>query len=118
RLLPPGPLARPRFILTPPPPLPNRAEGLKFSIDYTGGTRWQIHFAGTGPRVATTDGIKTVLAEQELGDSTVQQVNDGYFDIKTKPIGLSAPPPTPTPVPTLNVSPSPSPSPSASASPS
>ena len=82
-------------------PLTNGHEGLKFSIDYTGGTRWQIHFAQPG---VTASGIKDVLTAQGLGDSTVQQVGDGYFDIKTKPIGLSTPPPTPTPVPTLNVS--------------
>ena len=96
-------------------PLTNGAEGLKFSIDYTGGTEWQIHFANTGPEVATVDGIKEVLAAQGLADSVVtQDPNSGVFDIKTKPIGLSTPPPTPTPVATLN----PSESASASASPS
>jgi len=90
-------------------PITNGQEGLKFSIDYTGGTRWQIHFAQAN---VTADGIKEVLAQQGLGDSTVQTVGDGYFDIKTKPIGLSTPPPTPTPVPTLSPSDSPSASPS------
>ncbi len=55
-------------------PITNGQEGLKFSIDYTGGTRWQIHFAnGT----ATADGIKAVLTAKGLSDSTVQSLSDG-----------------------------------------
>jgi preprotein translocase SecF subunit len=96
-------------------PITNGQAGLKFSIDYTGGTRWQIHFAD--PNV-TTDGIKAVLTEQDLGDSTVQELAGKWFDIKTKPIGLSTPPPSATPPPTLNPSELGSPSASASAAPS
>ena len=58
----------PGFIFILLTPLTNGAEGLKFSIDYTGGTRWQIHFAGTGPQTATVQGIKDVLTAQDIGD--------------------------------------------------
>ena len=105
-------LTIPGFIFILLTPLTNGQQGLKFSIDYTGGTRWEIHFAGTG---VTAEGIKSVLTAQNLGDSTVQLVGDGYFDIKTKPIDLSTPPPAATPAPTLNVSPGASPGASASA---
>ncbi len=88
-------------------PLTNGAVGLQFSIDYTGGTQWEIRFAD--PTV-TADQILAVLAEQGLGDSTVTPTSDGFYEIRTKPIGLAAPAPTATPVVTLN--------PSASAGPS
>ena len=84
-------------------PITNGAEGLQFSIDYTGGTRWQIHFADSS---VTVDQVKTILEEQGLGDSTVAKISGNYFDIRTRPIGLATPPPTPTPVPTLLASPS------------
>ena len=51
------------IILTP---LTNGKEGLKFSIDYTGGTRWQIHFQD--PNV-TPEQVKGVLAAQGITDS-------------------------------------------------
>ena len=102
----------PGFIFILLTPLTNGQEGLKFSIDYTGGTEWQIHFANPG---ATVDGIKAILADQKLADSTVTVDSKGVFDIKTKPIGLATPPPTPTPVITLAPSGSPGASASASA---
>jgi preprotein translocase SecF subunit len=86
------------IILTP---LTNGAVGLQFSIDYTGGTQWEIRFAD--PTVTAAQ-IQTVLAEQGLGDSTVTPTSNGFYEIRTKPIGLAAPAPTPTPVVTLNPS--------------
>ena len=82
-------------------PLTNGAVGLQFSIDYTGGTQWEIRFAD--PNVSA-DQIKAVLTEQGLGDSTVQATTDGFYEIRTKPIGLAAPAPSATPVVTLNPS--------------
>ena len=118
-------------------PLTGGAVGLKFSIDYTGGTEWQIRFANAS---VTTDQVKTVLTQQGLGDSQVTQTQDGFFEIRTKPIGLAPPAPSATPVPTASAggsaspgssgspvasgsaspatSPSASPAPSPSASPS
>jgi preprotein translocase SecF subunit len=94
-------------------PLTGGAEGLKFSIDYTGGTQWEIRFQD--PSV-TADRIKAVLAQQGLGDSTVTATKDGFFDIRTKPIGLPTAAPKPTPAPTIAPSASASGSPGASAS--
>ncbi|MFI5226638.1 MAG: hypothetical protein ACHQ3P_08190, partial [Candidatus Limnocylindrales bacterium] len=91
----------PGFIFIILTPLTNGAVGLQFSIDYTGGTQWEIRFAD--PTV-TADQIKAVLAEQGLGDSTVTPTSDGFYEIRTKPIGLAAPAPTATPVVTLNPS--------------
>ena len=86
-------------------PLTNGEKGLQFSIDYTGGTEWQIHFAGTGPETATVDGVKLVLAENGLPDAVVtQNPTTGVFTIKTPPIGLATPPPSPTPAKTLTPS--------------
>jgi preprotein translocase SecF subunit len=94
-------------------PLTGGTAGLKFSIDYTGGTQWEIRFQD--PSV-TADRIKAVLAQQGLGDSTVTATKDGFFDIRTKPIGLPPAAPRPTPVPTIAPSASASGSPGASAS--
>jgi len=66
-------------------PLTNSALGLKFSIDYTGGTEWEIRFAN--PNV-TAGQIKAVLVAQNLADSTVTPTSNGFYDIRTKPIGL------------------------------
>jgi preprotein translocase SecF subunit len=121
-------------------PITGGKEGLKFTIDYTGGTRWVIRFAN--PNVTPAQ-VKEVLAQQGLADSSVVQTSKGFLEIKTKaPLGLAPPPPAPTPGPTLtpppsisasasgsvapsgspkasaSTTPSPSPSPSASPSPS
>jgi preprotein translocase subunit SecF len=89
-------------------------QGLQFTIDYTGGTTWQIRFAA--PNV-TADQVATVFKDHELQAIVVKQGN-GFMDIKTDPIGLRPPAPSPTPVPTLAPSASASVAPSASAAPS
>jgi preprotein translocase subunit SecF len=89
-------------------------QGLQFTIDYTGGTTWQIRFAD--PNV-TADQVATVFKDHELQAIVVKQGN-GFMDIKTDPIGLRPPAPSPTPVPTLAPSASASVAPSASAAPS
>jgi preprotein translocase subunit SecF len=99
-------------------PLTAGQTGLKFSIDFTGGTIWEIHFAETTPPPAE---VKEVLAEHGLPDSTVaiNRVGDRDFVlIRTEPIGLRETPPSPPPSPTASPGGSPSPSPTASASPS
>src|ERR1700704_2445655 len=103
----------PGFLFILLTPLTGDAIGIKFSIDYTGGTEWEIRFAD--PNV-TSDQILAVLTGQGLPDSTVTPSTGGFFTIRTKPIGLPAPIPTPTPVPTAR--PTASPSGSAGASPS
>ena len=103
-------------------PISGGAAGLNFTIDYTGGTKWEIRFKN--PDV-TPDQVVAVFAANGLPASVVTTGNGGnsgnsYFEIKTEPIGLSAAPPSPTPVPTLVPSSSPGASdsggPSASAS--
>jgi preprotein translocase SecF subunit len=95
-------------------PLTNGAAGLKFSIDYTGGTEWQIRFAGPQPSVSA---IQAVLVAQGLPGSEVQESSDGFVTIRTKPIGLAPVSPIATPVPVASLG-SPTPAPSGSTSPS
>ncbi len=94
-------------------PITGGKEGLQFTIDYTGGTTWQLRFEN--PAV-TADQVANVFKANGLQAIVVKQDN-GFVDIKTNPIGLRAPEPSPTPVPTLSTSASPSAgsSPSASA---
>ena len=105
------------------------ATGLKFSIDYTGGTLWEIRFADAS---VTPAQVRVVLAAEGYPDSTVATTSDGYLLIRTEPIGLFTPPPAPSPTtsaspsaspsatgsPSASPTPSPSPSPTPSPSPS
>jgi preprotein translocase SecF subunit len=106
-------------------PISSGSVGLQFSIDYTGGTTWEIRFKD---RSVSADQIKTVFAAQGIGDAEVVSTSDGYYQIKTKTAALGTPPPTPTPsaspaasgaspAPTSSSSPGASSQPSASASP-
>ena len=85
--------------------------GLQLTIDYTGGTRWEIKFAD--PNV-TPDQVEAVFAANDL-DATAIRTGSGFIEIKTEPIGLVVPP-APTAVPSIAPSPSASPSADASAS--
>ncbi|MGZ6329160.1 MAG: hypothetical protein ACXWN2_10705, partial [Candidatus Limnocylindrales bacterium] len=95
-------------------PLTGGRLGLQFSIDYTGGTIWQIHFQNGTPDPAA---VKRVLDEQGLSNSSVSITTaasgEEYILMRLPEIGLRPPAPTPTPVPTI----SPSPSSSGSAAP-
>jgi preprotein translocase SecF subunit len=91
--------------------------GLKFTIDYTGGTRWVIRFEDPNVQPAA---VRAELATLGL-ESTVVTAG-GFLEIKTIPIGLSTPPPA-TPAPTIappssSAGPSGSPAASPSAAPS
>jgi preprotein translocase subunit SecF len=68
--------------------------GLKPSVDFTGGTVWQVRYADE-PSAAE---VREALAELGHPDATVRDVDDGFLEIRTDPIGL-APPPTPIPSP-------------------
>jgi preprotein translocase SecF subunit len=97
-------------------PITGGKEGLKFTIDYTGGTRWVIRFAN--PNVTPAQ-VKEVLAQQGLADSSVVQTSKGFLEIKTKaPLGLAPPAPAATPGPTLTPAPSASAGASGSVAPS
>ena len=93
-------------------PISNGAAGLNFTIDYTGGTKWEIRFKD--PSV-TPDQVAAVFNANGLQASVVT-VNNGFLEIKTVQIGLSSPAPSATPVPT--VPPPASAGPSGSAAPS
>jgi preprotein translocase SecF subunit len=93
-------------------PLTGGKEGLQFTIDYTGGTTWQIRFAD--PNVSA-DAVAAVFHANGLQAIVVKQQDNGFMDIKTEAIGLLAAPPSPTPAPTLTSSASPAASGSASA---
>jgi len=101
-------------------PVTSGSVGLQFSIDYTGGTTWEIKFKD--PAV-TADQIKAVFVAHGIADAEVLSTSDGYYEIQTKTAALGTPPPTPTPVPSTSPAPtgsagaSASPAPSASPSP-
>lgn len=107
--------------------LPGAKLGLQFSIDYTGGTIWEVHFRDGTP---TTAQVKEILVEQGLADSIVAITTDAdrsFVLIRTEEIGLQqviapSPPPTVTPSGSAGASSSPSssasPGASGSASPS
>ena len=89
-------------------PLASKDAGLQFTIDYTGGTKWEIRFEN---QAVTPDQVRAVFVANGL-EASVLQTGDGFLEIKTEPIGLSEAPPSPTPPPTL----APSGSPGASSS--
>lgn len=84
-------------------------EGLQFTIDYTGGTVWELKFADAN---VTPDQVKATLAANGLADSTVVRTSDGYLLIRTSATPLEDVTPTPQP----STSPAPSASAGASAS--
>ncbi|HYM84772.1 MAG TPA: hypothetical protein VEY67_11535, partial [Candidatus Dormibacteraeota bacterium] len=87
-------------------PLTGDKEGLKFSIDYTGGTRWSIKFDDAN---VTSDQVQAVFVANGLPDTSVVKQANGYLDIRTQPVGLN-------PAPSPSAVPSPNPTASASAS--
>ena len=93
-------------------PIAGGNAGLKFTIDYTGGTKWELRFKNHD---VTPDQVVSVFTANGLHASVVT-TSDGFLEIKTDPVGLKAPAPSSTPVPT--VVPSGSASPGAPASPS
>ena len=94
-------------------PITNGAEGLKFSIDYTGGTEWSIRF--TDPNVSADD-VRQALVELGQEDATVTRTGKGFYDIRMSKLDLREIP-SPTPGPTSSAGPSASPSSSGAASP-
>jgi preprotein translocase subunit SecF len=95
--------------------------GLKPSVDFTGGTVWQVRYA----EEPTPAEVHAALVELDHPEATVRQLPDGYLEIRTAPIGL-LPPQTPLPSFSLlpsasgaasaSVAPTPSPTAAASAS--
>ncbi|HYI65414.1 MAG TPA: protein translocase subunit SecF [Candidatus Limnocylindrales bacterium] len=85
--------------------------GLKPSIDFTGGTEWEVRYAD----VPTAEDMTSTLAELGYPDAVVTELPDGFLRIRTEPIDL-IPPETPAPSPSVSGSASASAEPSASAS--
>ena len=106
----------PGFIFILLTPLTGGKVGLQFSIDFTGGTVWEVHFANGTP---TTAQVQEVMAEQGLpGSVAITTAGDkSYVQIRTIQIGLAEfPTNSPSPSPGASGSPSASGSPPASAS--
>jgi preprotein translocase subunit SecF len=94
--------------------------GLKPSVDFTGGTVWQVRYADD----PTPAEVRAALVELRHPEATVRQLPDGYLEIRTNSIGL-LPPQTPLPSVSLppaasgasaSLAPSPTPTAAASAS--
>ncbi len=92
--------------------------GLKPSVDYTGGTVWQVRYADA----PIASEVHTALVELGYPEAVVRDAGGGFLEIRTRPIDLlpaTTPAPTAsplpsgvTPAPTASPSPTPSPSPS------
>jgi preprotein translocase SecF subunit len=74
--------------------------GLKPSIDFTGGTEWEVRYADR----PTAEEMTGALAELGHPDALVVALDDGFLRIRTEPIDLI---PAATPVPTPTTTPSP-----------
>ena len=97
--------------------------GLKPSVDFTGGTVWQVRYANQ-PSAAE---VRIALVELGHPEAAVRSVGSGFVEIRTDPIDLL---PAQTPIPSVSLAPtatatatgsavaSPSAVPSATASPS
>jgi preprotein translocase SecF subunit len=83
------------IILTP---LTSGQVGLKFSVDYTGGTIWEFQLKNAN---GSADEVRAVLVSQGVTDAEVNEDTDHYFRIRTKRVDLF---PQPTPTPTVNPS--------------
>jgi len=84
--------------------------GLRPSIDFTGGTVWQVRHADR----PTADEMRDALASLGHPDAVVSEQADGYVQIRTEPIGL-LPPETADPAPAASSAPPGSPASTAEA---
>ncbi|MGH2489019.1 MAG: protein translocase subunit SecF [Candidatus Limnocylindria bacterium] len=81
--------------------------GLKPSIDFTGGTVWQVRFADDPPPEA----VHAALIELGHTEATVRSVDSGFLEIRLSPVEFPVVGGIPTPQPSAPASPSGSPSP-------
>jgi preprotein translocase SecF subunit len=79
-------------------PATNGKQGLQFSVDYTGGTVWQIQFKN--PNVSL-DEVNKVLVAQGITDAEISEDTANNITIRSKRDDLL---PAPTPEPTVNPS--------------
>jgi preprotein translocase subunit SecF len=73
--------------------------GLKPSVDFTGGTVWQVRYAND----PSPGEVRAALVELGHPEATVRRLSDGYLEIRTEPIGLLPPQ---TPLPSVSLAPS------------
>jgi len=85
--------------------------GLRPSIDFTGGTEWEVRYASE-PSAAR---VETFLADAGYEDVTITALQDGFLRIRTEPIDLI---PAQTPQPSASADASASAAPSGSSEPS
>jgi preprotein translocase subunit SecF len=85
-------------------PITNGAAGLKFSIDYTGGTEWSIRFADD---TVTAEEVREELAALGQDDAQVTRTGKGFLDIRMSKLDLREVEPAPTAGPTDTPSASP-----------
>jgi preprotein translocase SecF subunit len=88
-------------------PITNGQAGLKFSIDYTGGTEWSIRFKDAA---VTAEDVRAELGALGQEDASVTRTGRGFLDIRMSRLDLRELEPTPGP----SASPGPSTSPGAS----
>jgi preprotein translocase subunit SecF len=85
--------------------------GLKPSVDFTGGTVWQVRYASNPAPAA----VRSALAGLGHPEATVRTLPDGYLEIRTAPVDL-LPTRLPSPLPSAgSVAPLPSGTPRATA---
>ncbi len=94
-------------------PITGGKAGLKFSIDYTGGTKWTIKFAD--PAV-TAERVRDQLSGLGQPDAGVVVTGKGFFEIKLTKLDLRQVAGSATPIATLAPSSAASGAPSGSAS--
>jgi preprotein translocase subunit SecF len=92
--------------------------GLKPSVDFTGGTVFQVRYESD----PSPDAVQAALVTLDYPEAIVRQTDDGWLEIRTRPIDL-VDPTEPIPLPSGSIAPSaaatasPSASPSATATP-
>jgi preprotein translocase subunit SecF len=91
--------------------------GLKPSVDFTGGTVWEVRFASQ----PAPDEVEAAWVDLGYPETQVRSSSEGYLEIRTEPLDLIPPggpggSPLPSGSPVLEPSPQPSGSPAASES--
>jgi preprotein translocase SecF subunit len=72
-------------------PATNGKMGLQFSVDYTGGTVWQIQFVNKN---VSLDEVRKVLVANGVTDPDLSQDTANYITIRSKQADLITAPPT------------------------
>jgi preprotein translocase SecF subunit len=80
-------------------PISNGQAGLKFSIDYTGGTEWTIRFANAN---VTPDQVHDALVELGQPEATVTKTGRGFMEIRLSKLDLREVAPVPSAAPSTS----------------